>query len=71
MVGAVQDTFNALRKSEWTSHACELETSMYLASQPEYVYMQKARRDIDPHVSSHFWSDLAGKAQFRVRPSCF
>jgi creatinine amidohydrolase len=58
---AVQRTFDAIRESQWTSHACELETSAYLAIHPEFVYMDRARRDIDPYATPHFWSDLAGR----------
>jgi creatinine amidohydrolase len=57
----VRETFNGIRESQWTSHACELETSVYLAAQPEYVHMDRATRDYDPYASPHFWSDLAGR----------
>ena len=46
------------RESEWTGHACELETSLYLAIDPERVRMELARPDINPRMSPHFWSDL-------------
>ncbi len=57
----VQKAFNAVRESEITSHGCELETSAYLAIEPERVQMDKAVRDIDDGGSPHFWSDLVGK----------
>lgn len=58
---SVQQTFNRIRESDWVSHACELETSVYLAVDPEYVHMDKARRDVHPNITRHFWSDLAGR----------
>lgn len=57
----VQQAFNAVRESEVTSHACELETSVYLALEPESVQMEKAVRDISFRMSPHVWSDLLGK----------
>lgn len=56
-----QRAFNAVRESSVTSHACELETSAYLAIDPEHVQMEKAERDIDDSMSPHFWSDLMAK----------
>ena len=53
-----QRAFNAVRESEITSHGCELETSAYLAIEPERVQMDKAVRDIDGSASPHFWADL-------------
>lgn len=38
------------------SHACELETSMYLALEPSLVQMDQAVREI-PEWSEHVWSD--------------
>lgn len=57
----VQQGFAGMRASEYpggTSHACELETSIYLAVEPERVQMDKAVRDIDYPTSPHFWEDL-------------
>ena len=48
------------RESEVASHACELETSLYLAIDPGPVRMDKAERDITVPMSPHFYSDLAG-----------
>ena len=48
------------RESAVTSHACELETSLYLAADPEWVQMDKAHKDISVPMSPHFYSDLAG-----------
>jgi creatinine amidohydrolase len=56
-----QRVFNEMRESEITSHACELETSAYLAIEPELVQMDKAVRDIHYDMSEHVWSDLAGR----------
>jgi len=58
----VQETVAAFRESEWTGHACELETSIYLAVAPEDVQMDKARKDLTPYISKHFWADLVGQA---------
>jgi creatinine amidohydrolase len=58
---AVQKTAQDIRDSEWpggTSHACELETSIYLAIDPDRVQMAKARKDIMPDQTTHFWEDL-------------
>jgi creatinine amidohydrolase len=54
----VQEAVARFRESEWTGHACELETSVYLAADPENVHMEKARVDINPYMSKHFWADL-------------
>lgn len=56
-----QRAFNAVRESEVTSHACELETSAYLALEPEGVQMDKAARDMNFPMSQHIWSDLMGR----------
>ncbi len=58
---SVQQVFGAERESMWTSHACELETSVYLAVDPAHVQMDKARLDVHPNITRHFWSDLAGR----------
>ena len=58
----VQRAVQAFRASEWTGHACELETSVYLAADPDNVLMEKARLDINPRMSKHFWSDLVGQS---------
>lgn len=56
---AVRQQVAAFRESERNSHACELETSMYLALHPERVRMDLAVRELG-FTSPHFWSDLAG-----------
>ena len=39
------------------AHACELETSLYLAIRPELVQMDKAVREIPDWDSEHTWMD--------------
>ena len=55
---SVREVVARFRESDWTGHACELETSLYLAIDPERVHMELARPDINPRMSEHFWSDL-------------
>ena len=57
----VQEAVAGFRESTWTGHACELETSIYLAVDPEHVQMDKAQADNPPHPSPHFWADLVGQ----------
>ncbi|MGG3887263.1 creatininase family protein [Brevibacillus panacihumi] len=48
------------------NHACELETSMYLAIKEDLVQMDKAVRDLDKFKNSkYFWLDLVGKGEGR------
>ena len=54
----VKGAVSSFRESEWTGHACELETSVYLAVDPSRVRMELARPDVNPRMSPHFWSDL-------------
>jgi creatinine amidohydrolase len=54
----VQKTVRAFRESKWTGHACELETSAYLAIDPTNVELRLAREDFNPYLTKHFWSDL-------------
>lgn len=56
----VREVFAPIRESEWVAHACELETSVYLALDPDNVEMDKAEEDTSFNKSPHFWSDLAG-----------
>ncbi len=39
------------------AHACELETSLYLAIRPELVQMEKAVKEIPDWDSEHVWMD--------------
>lgn len=57
----VRKAFEAVRESDMTSHACELETSAYLAVAPEYVQMDKAPVDNNLPSTSHTWRDLTGR----------
>lgn len=56
----VREVFAGIRASDWVAHACELETSAYLALEPDHVDMSQAERDVSFEKSPHFWSDLAG-----------
>jgi len=49
-----------IRDSEVTSHACELETSLYLALDEHSVDMSKAVCELSLPWSDHFWTDLVG-----------
>ena len=60
-LGEVARIFQPLQESLNTSHACELETSAYLAIEPELVDMNQAVEDTSFRVSPHFWADLTGK----------
>ena len=55
---SVKEAVAGFRESDWTGHACELETSIYLAVDSPRVNMELARPDINPRMSEHFWSDL-------------
>jgi creatinine amidohydrolase len=57
----VQQTFNAVRASEVTAHACEIETSIYLAVDSARVKLERAQRDMTYQMSPHFWGDLVGR----------
>jgi creatinine amidohydrolase len=57
----VREAFDQVRESESTSHACELETSAYLALDPDLVQMDKAVNDEIAIVSPHTWRDLTGR----------
>ncbi|MBI4023577.1 MAG: creatininase family protein [Verrucomicrobia bacterium] len=56
--------FNAeLRESDspgGTAHACEYETSIYLALRPSAVDMKKAVKELSPKWSKKIWVDLVG-----------
>lgn len=56
----VREVFAPIRESDWVAHACELETSVYLAIDPDNVDMSKAEEDTSFNKGPHFWSDLAG-----------
>jgi len=51
----------ALRESDKVggmNHACEFETSMYLALRPDLVDMALARRELSHRPSKNYWTDL-------------
>jgi creatinine amidohydrolase len=58
---AVAKAFQPLQESAFTSHACELETSAYLALDPDLVDTGEAVPDYSFRRSPHFWADLTGK----------
>ena len=58
----VQETVKNFRESVWTGHACELETSLYLAIAPSLVRSDLFEEDINPYMSQHFWADLVSDA---------
>ncbi|MBI4280204.1 MAG: creatininase family protein [Armatimonadetes bacterium] len=57
----VREAFNNIRESRVTSHACEAETSVYLAVDETRVKMDRAAPDMTYQMSSHFWGDLLGR----------
>jgi len=48
------------------SHACELETSVYLYLNESAVEMNQAVREIDFHKSKYYWHDLGGGPPVRM-----
>ncbi len=60
-LGEVMRVFNEVRESDLASHACELETSAYLAIDPDAVDMSQAVADLSFRRSPHVWGDLAGR----------
>ena len=48
------------------SHACELETSVYLYLDPERVQMDKARKELDQAPSDFIWNDLTDPGPLRM-----
>jgi creatinine amidohydrolase len=61
-INSARDVANAIRESPpgGMSHACELETSMYLAIKPELVDMSQAVSEIEPYPTTSIpsWNDL-------------
>ena len=55
------------------SHACELETSLYLYLDQSRVQMQKARKEINMPPSDFMWSDLLDGPPIRLMDywTCF
>ncbi len=53
----------ALRESDLVggmNHACEFETSIYLALRPDLVDMSKAVRELSHEPTRNYWTDLVG-----------
>jgi creatinine amidohydrolase len=48
------------------SHACELETSVYLYLDAGRVQMDKARKEMDQPASEFIWSDLTDPGPIRM-----
>lgn len=57
----VREAAESLRESEAVggmNHACEFETSLYLAIKPEVVDMSKAVHEISHRPTKNYWTDL-------------
>lgn len=57
----VREAAESLRESEkigGMNHACEFETSMYLAIKPEVVDMSKAVHELSYRPTKNYWTDL-------------
>jgi len=60
-IESVQEAFEKVLESSVSSHAGEVETSLYLAIDPDLVYMDRAERDLTFNASKHFWSNLISR----------
>jgi creatinine amidohydrolase len=59
----VHEVAESLRESDkigGMNHACEFETSIYLALRPDLVDMSKAVRELGHHPTKNYWTDLVG-----------
>lgn len=59
----VREAAERLRESDaigGMNHACEFETSIYLALRPDLVDMAKARRELSHRPTENYWTDLVG-----------
>ena len=59
----VREVAEGLRESDkigGMNHACEFETSLYLALRPDIVDMAKAQRELSHRPSKNYWTDLIG-----------
>jgi creatinine amidohydrolase len=57
----VREVAESLRESDpvgGMNHACEFETSLYLAIAPELVDMSKAARELSHRPTDNYWTDL-------------
>jgi creatinine amidohydrolase len=65
----IADTLRKTRESPYPggmSHACELETSVYLHLNGSAVQMDKAEKEIEFHHSKYYWHDLASGPPVRM-----
>src|SRR5262249_46636245 len=61
--GLVTDVIQELRESEYpggTSHACEVETSLYLAIDTGNVHQDKIVKEVTWNVGKYWYKDIAG-----------
>jgi creatinine amidohydrolase len=59
----VHEVAESLRESDKVggmNHACEFETSIYLALRPDLVDMSKAVRELSHQPTKNYWTDLVG-----------
>jgi creatinine amidohydrolase len=59
----VHEVAESLRESDkigGMNHACEFETSIYLALRPDLVDMSKAVRELAHEPTKNYWTDLVG-----------
>jgi creatinine amidohydrolase len=59
----VHEVAESLRESDMIggmNHACEFETSIYLALRPDLVDMSKAVRELAHEPTKNYWTDLVG-----------
>jgi creatinine amidohydrolase len=59
----VREAAESIRESEpigGMNHACEFETSLYLALRPDLVDMTQAVRELSHNPSRNYWTDLIG-----------
>lgn len=57
----VREAAEALRESDrigGMNHACEFETSLYLALRPDLVDMAEAERELGHRPTKNYWTDL-------------
>lgn len=59
-VHAVAEALRESDKLGGMNHACEFETSVYLALRPDLVDMSQAVREIGHHPTKNYWTDLVG-----------
>ncbi len=57
-VRAVAEDLRESDKVGGMNHACEFETSLYLALRPDLVDMSKAERELSHRPTKNYWTDL-------------